>query len=104
MRSGIKIIALSCALTVASAGAESLTIPGHIPSDATQIIPKRGIDMDSVLAEFGEPDQRYGPIGEPPISEWVYGRFRVYFEHQTVLHTINLSTLIMPSGQVETSN
>jgi hypothetical protein len=52
--------------------------------------------MDSVLTDFGEPNERYGPVGEPPISEWVYGGFRVYFENQTVLHTINLNTLIMP--------
>lgn len=96
MRSGITIIALAYALTVPSVSADTLTIPGHMPTDTMQIMPRRGIDMDAVLSEFGEPDQRYGPIGEPPISEWVYGSFRVYFEHQTVLHTINLSTLIMP--------
>jgi len=96
MRSQITIIALIYALTVPSFGAETLTIPGHMPTDSTQIMPRRGIDMDKVVAEFGEPDQRLGPIGEPPISEWVYGSFRVYFEHQTVLHTINLSTLILP--------
>lgn len=76
--------------------AQSLTIPGHTESDEVQVMPRRGIHMDSVIAEFGQPDERYGPIGEPPISEWVYGGFRVYFEHQTVLHTINLNTLIFP--------
>jgi len=52
--------------------------------------------MDEVLSEFGEPDERFGPVGEPPITEWVYGSFRVYFEHQIVLHTIDLNTIIMP--------
>jgi hypothetical protein len=52
--------------------------------------------MDAVLSEFGEPDERYGPVGEPPISEWVYGSFRVYFEYQLVLHSIDLNTIIMP--------
>ena len=96
MRSGKYIIALVYALILPSAGATNLTIPGHMPSDTEQVMPRRGINMDAVLEEFGEPDQRYGPIGEPPISEWVYGSFRVYFEHQTVLHTIDLKTLIMP--------
>ena len=50
----------------------------------------------SVLDEFGEPDNRFGPVGEPPITEWVYGSFRVYFEDQTVLHSIDLNTIIMP--------
>lgn len=96
MRSGIIIIALACALVMPSVGAQNLTLPGHSDSDLVQLMPKRGISMDSVLDEFGEPDQRYGPVGEPPISEWVYANFRVYFEHQTVLHAINLTTLIMP--------
>ena len=96
MRSRLIIIALAYALIAPSVGAEALTIPGHSVSDQMQIIPKRGISMDSVLTDFGEPDERYGPVADPPISEWVYGGFRVYFENQTVLHTINLNTLIMP--------
>jgi len=97
MRSGLIIIALAFALIAPSVSAGTLTIPGHsAPTGQEQIMPRRGISMELVLDQFGEPDQRYGPIGEPPISEWVYGRFRVYFEHQTVLHTINLNTLIMP--------
>jgi len=59
-------------------------------------MPVRGVNMDSVLAEFGEPIQRYDAIGEPPISEWVYGGFRVYFEYEIVLHSIDMNTLIMP--------
>lgn len=96
MRSGTIIIALALALIAPSAGANTLTIPGHHEFGETQIMPRRGISMDSVLVEFGEPEQRRGPVGEPPISEWVYGSFRVYFEHQTVLHSIDLNTLIMP--------
>lgn len=96
MRSGTIIIALALALIAPSIGANTLTIPGHNEFGETQIMPRRGISMDSVLVEFGEPEQRRGPVGEPPISEWVYGSFRVYFEHQTVLHSIDLNTLIMP--------
>lgn len=96
MRSGLIIIALAYTLILPSVGADTLTIPGHSESGEMQIMPRRGISMEVVLEEFGEPDQRYGPIGEPPISEWVYGGFRVYFEHQTVLHAIDLNTLIMP--------
>lgn len=96
MRSGTIIIALALALIAPLTGAGTLAIPGHNEFGETQIMPRRGISMDSVLVEFGEPEQRRGPVGEPPISEWVYGSFRVYFEHQTVLHSIDLNTLIMP--------
>lgn len=76
--------------------AQNLAIPGHSETDEVQVMPRRGINMDAVIEEFGQPDERFGPVGEPPITEWVYGGFRVYFEHQTVLHSINLNTLIFP--------
>jgi len=96
MRSGIIIIALTSVLLAPSVGANTLTIPGHNDFAESQTMPRRGISMDSVLVDFGEPEQRIGPVGEPAISEWVYGGFRVYFENQTVLHSIDLNTLIMP--------
>ncbi len=97
MRTGLYMLLLGCSLILqpASAGDE-LTIPGHVTSTDKQVMPKRGIDMDAVLGEFGEPDERFGPVGDPPITEWVYGSFRVYFEHEIVLHSIDLNTLVIP--------
>ena len=76
--------------------ADNLGIPGHFESNSTLVMPKRGINMDSVLQQFGEPERRIEAIGSPPITEWDYGDFRVFFEYQTVLHSLNLTTLIMP--------
>ena len=59
-------------------------------------MPQRGLKMDQVLSEFGEPEQRKASVGQPPITEWDYGDFRVYFEHQTVLHSVDLTTMIRP--------
>jgi hypothetical protein len=50
--------------------------------------PDRGMNMEGVLNRFGEPTQRSGPVGEPPISWWTYPDFVVYFEHRTVLHSV----------------
>jgi hypothetical protein len=97
MRNGLIILTLASLFTALSINATELAIPGHKDTDHGQVMPRRGISMDDVQSEFGEPDQRFGPIGEPPITEWVYGSFRVYFEYQTVLHSIDLNTLIMPS-------
>lgn len=97
MRSGFIILLFGGSLFLQTAMAgDVLTIPGHVDDNQKQVMPKRGIRMDDVLSEFGEPDERYGPIGEPPITEWVYGSFRVYFEYEIVLHSIDLNTLIMP--------
>ena len=97
MRSGIFLLLLGTSISMQAAIAgDKLVIPGHVSTAATQMLPRRGISMDTVLDEFGEPDNRFGPVGEPPITEWVYGSFRVYFEHQTVLHSTDLNTIIMP--------
>lgn len=96
MRSELKLLAIASLLIAPALQAQSLTIPGHAESDQRQVMPRRGIDMNAVIVEFGQPDERYGPIGEPPITEWVYGGFRVYFEHDLVLHSIDLSTLVFP--------
>ena len=96
MRKGIFIIAMMLGLIVQPVTAQTTNIPGHSQSTQMQVMPIRGVNMDSVLAEFGEPIQRYAAIGEPPISEWVYDSFRVYFEYEIVLHSIDLNTLIMP--------
>lgn len=97
MRSAIFSLLLAAGLLMQSASAgDNLAIPGHVATNETQVMPRRGISMDEVLEQFGEPDDRYGPVGEPPITEWVYGSFRVYFEHRLVLHSIDLNTLIMP--------
>jgi hypothetical protein len=76
--------------------ADTLSIPGHYEDATRMVMPQRGLKMDQVLSEFGEPENRKGPVGEPPITEWDYGDFRVYFEYQTVLHSVDLTTMIMP--------
>ncbi|MDH5355143.1 MAG: hypothetical protein OEY09_11940 [Gammaproteobacteria bacterium] len=83
-------------LVAPASQAENLAIPGHTVNGETQVMPRRGINMDAVIEEFGQPDERFGPVGDPPITEWVYGGFRVYFEHELVLHSINLNTLVFP--------
>ena len=50
--------------------------------------PTRGITMDQVKAKFGEPDAVTGPVGDPPITTWVYPEFSVYFEYDKVLHSV----------------
>ena len=97
MRTGICLILFGCGLLLQSVSAgDVLTIPGHVASVSKQAMPRRGISMDDVLSQFGEPQRRRGPVGEPPITEWNYGSFRVYFEHNLVLHSVDLNTLVMP--------
>lgn len=50
--------------------------------------PNRGMDMDKVRAEFGEPAQEHPAVGDPPITRWDYGHYSVFFEYDKVLHSV----------------
>ena len=50
--------------------------------------PKRGALMSQVEAEFGAPLQRVSPVGEPPITRWVYAEITVYFENDHVISSV----------------
>jgi len=45
--------------------------------------PHRGMTMDEVRQQFGEPMESRGPVGDPPITTWNYGDFIVVFVNKT---------------------
>lgn len=82
------IISLLAGLAVAPAGhADTLLI--ERAQDVKAIAhPKRGALMGQVEAEFGPPLHRVGPVGDPPITRWVYADITVYFEHDHVISSV----------------
>jgi hypothetical protein len=81
------VLALSLALSGGNACAETLVVDS-VHTNANLARPGNGVTMDSVLATYGEPAHRAGPVGEPPISTWDYTSFVVYFENDRVIHSV----------------
>lgn len=50
--------------------------------------PRRGMSMDRVQQEFGQPVATSESVGKPPITHWTYTDRVVYFEYSTVLHVV----------------
>jgi hypothetical protein len=50
--------------------------------------PRRGMSMDRVQQEFGQPVATSESVGKPPITHWTYSDRVVYFEYSTVLHVV----------------
>ena len=50
--------------------------------------PRRGMSMDKVQQEFGQPIAMSEGVGKPPITHWTYNDRVVYFEYSTVLHVV----------------
>ncbi len=85
-----RVTFIAAALLLGSAlpaGAEVLDLPPGVES-AQEAVPQRGISMTEVQRRFGEPREKQAPVGEPPITRWVYEEYTVYFEHQYVIHTV----------------
>ncbi len=58
------------------------------PAFAGAEMPVKGMAMDRVEQAFGQPLEVRGPVGEPPITRWVYEGYTVYFEHRHVIHSV----------------
>jgi len=91
IRTFLTASAIATSLALASTGqADTLKISVSKQSPEMQSIsrPHNGMDKASVERVFGAPQATNGPVGEPPISNWVYEQFTVYFEGDTVLHSV----------------
>ena len=62
------------------------------PPAATTAVatPARGQSMAQVERQFGAPTERFAPVGQPPITRWVYADKIVYFEYDHVVHAVTL--------------
>lgn len=60
-------------------------------------LPARGMTQDAIRAKFGAPSRQVAPVGNPPISRWIYDDFTVYFEGKFSIHTVShVKTLTTP--------
>lgn len=81
------LMAMLLALSGA-AGADRLLIE-KVEASRDMNLPRHGLSMANVEAQYGEPDRRVPAVGDPPISRWVYPDFTVYFEHQYVIDSVS---------------
>lgn len=72
----------------ATANADRLLIQ-KVEAEQGMDLPRHGLTMDAVESRYGEPDNRVDPVGDPPITRWVYPDFTVYFEHRHVIDAVN---------------
>ncbi len=79
-----------CALVPATGAlAEELSVPvGQQADRSHSSYPKAGATQSSVRSAWGQPAEIRGPVGEPPITQWHYQDFIVYFENNRVIHTV----------------
>ena len=93
MKFAIPVIVLSGLLTVSSNSVGDVLLIDSIqeaPINSTEGIPRptRGMTMDRVKRQFGDPSSAHPRVGEPPITRWDYPEYSVFFEYQHVLTSV----------------
>ena len=69
--------------------AEQITLPiGEQTRQSELQLPERGMHKNTVLQEFGDPQEMTSAVGEPPISQWRYDDYVVYFEGNWVIQAV----------------
>lgn len=83
-------IMFSMASTISQAEVISITDPRYDVANSTEGVlrPVRGMSMAQVEQQFGRAEQQGLAVGEPPITRWVYNDFIVFFEFNTVIHSV----------------
>ena len=91
MRPYRRLLALLALLAAASVSADTLDMPKQDRAKAGESaleLPRKGMAMKTVRDRFGEPEKVRPPVGDPPITRWVYDGYTVYFEHRYVIHAV----------------
>jgi hypothetical protein len=89
-------IGITCLLgPLAVSAQETLAVDASAARTGLEL-PARGTTMTQVEARYGAPAERYAPVGQPPITRWIYPSFVVYFEHSHVVHTVLRRTAAAP--------
>ncbi len=77
------------AAAVSAARAETIVVNDKVMVRESSISrPQRGMRMEQVEREFGQPSTRHPTVGKPPITRWDYPQFSVFFEGDRVIHTV----------------
>jgi len=63
-------------------------IINRIQQEQSIDMPSRGLSMNQVVERYGEPISKKAAIGTPPITEWEYENYSVYFENQWVIKSV----------------
>ncbi len=71
-----------------SAALADVLLIDEVRASRSMDLPDNGLSMQSVENRWGTPLQRYGAVGEPPITRWQYSEYSVYFEHDLVITSV----------------
>lgn len=65
-----------------------MSVQDQVERGAQADLPRNGLSESSVESRWGRPQSVTGPVGQPPIYQWHYQDFIVFFEGNRVIHSV----------------
>lgn len=87
-RNTFKSIAVIAFMATAGTVAADVLLIEEVRERMQRDLPENGLNMSEVEQRYGRPNERRAPVGEPPISRWLYDDYSVYFEHDLVIESV----------------
>ena len=81
------VLAFMLALAFQVATADVLIID-EVRQAGRMELPNNGQSKAEIEAKFGTPIEKQPAVGDPPISNWKYDKYSVYFEYDLVLFSV----------------
>jgi len=82
------ILAGVSALGVCTTSAADVLLIEEVRERMQRDLPTNGLTAQEVEQRYGVPNQRHAPVGDPPITRWVYDEYSVYFEYDLVIESV----------------
>lgn len=67
-------------------------------------LPGNGLSMSAVERRYGQPNARYAPVGDPPITRWDYDDYSVFFEYELVIESVVHSETVLTQAETRQSD
>jgi len=87
-RNTFKSTVLIAFLASAGTAAADVLLIEEVRERMQRDLPENGMTKREVEQRYGAPSERRAPVGEPPITRWIYDQYSVYFEHDLVIESV----------------
>jgi len=97
-RNTFNSIAVVAFLVTAGTAAADVLLIEEVRERMQRDLPENGMTTSEVEQRYGRPNERRAPVGEPPISRWLYDDYSVYFEHDLVIESVLNRGAVLSAG------
>lgn len=88
LKAGLAALMLLVVPMVAPTAQADVLLIEEVRERMLRDLPDNGLSQTDVERRYGTPNERRAPVGDPPITRWVYDDYSVYFEHDLVIESV----------------